>query len=82
MRCPAWPRPVVAARGSCYDNAVIEGAFSTVKSELSDRFDSHGEAKVELFDQIEVFYNPRRRYSTISQVSPTACEKSRATQAA
>jgi len=36
----------------------------------------------ELFDYIEVFYNQRRRHSTIGQVSPAAFEKARATQAA
>jgi Integrase core domain len=41
-----------------------DGAFfSSLKSELADRFDSCGEAKVELFDYIEVFYNQRRRHS-------------------
>jgi len=42
-------------------------SFSTVKSELRDRFDSCGEAKMELFDYIEVFYNQRRRHSTPGQ---------------
>jgi putative transposase len=72
----------MSRRGNCYDNAVMESFFSTVKSELHDRFDSHGEAKMELFDYIEVFYNQRRRHSTIGQVSPAAFEKARATQAA
>ncbi len=72
----------MSRRGNCYDNAVMESFFSTVKSELGDRFDSHGEAKMELFDYIEVFYNQRRRHSTIGQVSPAAFEKARATQAA
>ncbi len=72
----------MSRRGNCYDNAVMESLFSTVKSELADRFDSCGEAKMELFDYIEVFYNQRRRHSTIGQVSPAAFEKARATQAA
>ena len=72
----------MSRRGTCYDNAVMESFFSTVKSELSDRFDSCGEAKMELFDYIEVFYNQRRRHSTIGQVSPAAFEKAWATQAA
>ena len=53
----------MSRRGNCYDNAVMESFFSTVKSELRDRFDSCGEAKMELFDYIEVFYNQRRRHS-------------------
>jgi transposase InsO family protein len=72
----------MSRRGNCYDNAVMESFFSTVKSELGDRFDSCGEAKMELFDYIEVFYNQKRRHSTIGQVSPAAFEKARATQAA
>ena len=72
----------MSRRGNCYDNAVMESFFSTVKSELADRFGSCGEAKMELFDYIEVFFNQRRRHSTIGQVSPAAFEKARSTQAA
>src|SRR5262245_16116714 len=45
----------MSGRGNCYDNAVMESFFSSVKSEVTDRFDSCGEAKMELFDYIEVF---------------------------
>ena len=72
----------MSRRGNCYDNAVMESFFSTVKSELGDRFDSCGEAKMELFDYIEVFYNQRRRHSTLGQISPAAFERARVTQAA
>lgn len=72
----------MSRRGNCYDNAVMESFFSTVKSELADRFESFAEAKMELFDYLEVFYNQRRRHSTLGQVSPAAFEKARATQAA
>ena len=51
----------MSRRGNCYDNAVMESFFSTVKNELADQFASHGDAKMELFDYIEVFYNQRRR---------------------
>jgi len=71
----------MSRRGNCYDNAVMESFFSSVKSEVADRFDSCGEAKMELFDYIEVFYNQRRRHSTLGQISPAAFER-RATQAA
>jgi transposase InsO family protein len=60
----------MSRRGNCYDNAVMESCFSTVKSELADRFGSFSDAKRELFDYIEVFYNQRRRHSTLGQVSP------------
>ncbi len=71
----------MSRRGNCYDNAVMEAFFSSVKSELADRFDSCGDAKMELFDYIEVFYNQRRRHSTLGQISPAAFER-RATHAA
>jgi putative transposase len=45
----------MSRKADCYDNAVMESFFSTVKSELGERFGSHGEAKMELFDYIEVF---------------------------
>ena len=65
----------MSRRGNCYDNAVMESFFSTVKQELGDQFDSHGAAKMELFDYIEVFYNQRRRHSTLGQISPAAYER-------
>ena len=65
----------MSRRGNCYDNAVMESCFSTVKTELADRFDSCGDAKRELFEYIEVFYNQRRRHSTIGQISPAAYEQ-------
>jgi len=65
----------MSRRGNCYDNAVMESFFSTVKTELADRFDSCSEAKTELFDYIEMFYNQRRRHSTIGQISPAAHER-------
>jgi len=65
----------MSRRGNCYDNAVMESFFSTVKFELGERFESDGEAKTALFDYIEVFYNQRRRHSTIGQISPAAYER-------
>ena len=65
----------MSRRGNCYDNAVMESFFSTVKSELREHFESNGEAKMELFDYIEVFYNQRRRHSTLGQISPAAFER-------
>ena len=64
-----------ARRGDCFDNAVMESFFSTVKSELGERFESHGEAKMELFDYIEMFYDQRRRHSTLGQISPSEFER-------
>jgi transposase InsO family protein len=68
----------MSRRGNCHDNAVMESFFSTLKSELREHFDSCGEAKMELFDYIEVFYNQRRRHSTIGQISPAEFERRQA----
>ena len=65
----------MSRRGDCYDNAVMESFFSTVKFELGERFESYGVAKMQLFDYIEVFYNPHRRHSTLDYVSPLAFER-------
>ena len=62
-------------RGNCYENAVVESFFSTVKSEFRHSFDSCGETKVELFDYLEVSYNQRRPHSTLGQISPAAFER-------
>ena len=71
----------MSRRGNCYDNAVMEAFFSTVKSELGERFPSNGEAKMALFDYIEVFYNQKRRHSAAGRMSPAAFER-QMTQAA
>jgi transposase InsO family protein len=65
----------MSRRGNCYDNAVMESFFSSVKSEEGERFPSFSEAKMALFDYIEVFYNQRRRHSTLGQISPAAFER-------
>jgi transposase InsO family protein len=65
----------MSRRGDCFDNAVMESFFSTVKSELGEHFESYGSAKMDLFDYIEVFYNQRRRHSTLGQISPAAYER-------
>jgi putative transposase len=72
----------MSRRGNCCDNAVMESFLSTVKFELGEHFESCGDAKMQLFDYIEVFYNQRRRHSTNGQVSPAAFERRAATQAA
>ncbi len=65
----------MSRRGNCYDNAVMESFFSTVKSELADQFASFADAKMELFDYVEVFYNQQRRHSSAGRISPAAYEK-------
>ena len=72
----------MSRRGNCYDNAVMESWFSTVKHELGEHFESCGDAKMALFDYIEVLYNQRRRYSTLGQISPVEFERRMITSAA
>ena len=72
----------MSRRGNGYDNAVMESWFSTVKHELGEHFESCGEATMALFDYIEVFYNQRRRHSTLDQVSPAEFERRIMTSAA
>jgi putative transposase len=65
----------MSRRGNCFDNAVMESFFSTVKAELGEHFETYGIAKEQLFDYIEAFYNQRRRHSTLGQISPAAFER-------
>lgn len=69
----------MSRRGNCYDNAAMESWFSTLKFELGERFESYARAKEELFDYIEVFYNRRRRHSTLGYLSPIDFERGQAT---
>ena len=63
-------------RGDSYDNAVAESFFATLKTELLDRtsFADRNHARSAVFDYIEGFYNPHRRYSTIGYQSPADYE--------
>jgi len=65
----------MSRRGNCYDNAAMESWFSTLKSELCERFDTYGHAKEQLFDYIEVFYNQQRRHSALAYASPAEHER-------
>ena len=69
--------------GNCHDNTAPQSFLSTtVRSEHADRFDSFGEAKMELFGFIEVFYDHQRRHSTVRWDSPAAFERRFAAQPA
>lgn len=65
----------MSRRGNCYDNAVVESFFSTLKHELGEDFDSHEHARRELFEYIEVFYNQRRKHSALGYKSPAQFER-------
>lgn len=62
--------------GNCYDNAVVESFFATLKAECIDRrFATREEARAVIFDYIEVWYNRRRRHSTLGYLSPVDFEQ-------
>jgi putative transposase len=65
----------MSRRGNCYDNAAMEAFFSIVKNEVGEWYESHGDAKAQLFDYIEVFYDQRRRHSSATRMSPAAFER-------
>jgi putative transposase len=69
--------PSMSRRGNCWDNAVAESFFSSLKKERVHRrtYKTRGEARADLFDYIEMFYNPKRRHSHIGGVSPEAFER-------
>ena len=62
--------------GNCYDNAAMESFWSTLKWELvyRCRFQSHTQARLSLFDCIEVFYNRQRLHSSLNYLSPVDFE--------
>ena len=63
--------------GNCYDNAVMESFFGTLKTELvhHEKYPTRAAARQSLFEYIEVFYNRQRRHSTLGYVSPHEYEK-------
>jgi transposase InsO family protein len=68
----------MSRRGNCYDNAVMESFFATVKSEEGECFESYAHAKEALFVYIEVFYNQRRRHTSLGLLSPAEFERQNA----
>ena len=77
LRCKeVGVRPSMGSVGDAYDNAMCESFFASLECELLDRqrFQTQAEAKMAVFDYIEGFYNPRRRHSSIGQMSPVNFE--------
>jgi len=67
----------MSRKGNCWDNAVVESFFSSLKMELvhTRSFRTREEAKLALFEYMEVFYNRRRRHSSLGYVSPAEYER-------
>jgi transposase InsO family protein len=66
----------MSRRGNCYDNAVVESFFGTLKTELVHHhtYATRNEARLALFEYLEVFYNRKRRHSTLDYRSPAEYE--------
>ncbi len=67
----------MSRRGDCHDNAVVESFFGTLKTELvyHEDYADRNVARQSLFEYIEVFYNRKRRHSTLQYVSPSEYER-------
>ena len=72
----------MSGKGNCWDNAVVESFFATLKAETSQDYATRELARSALFDYIEVFYNRQRRHSTLGYLSPAAYEEQQLRQAA
>jgi putative transposase len=68
--------PSMSRRGNCYDNAVAESFFSSMKKEKIRRhvYRTRSLARADIFDYIEVFYNRARRHQHLGNVSPEQFE--------
>lgn len=67
----------MSGKGNCYDNAAMESFFHSLKVEwvYHEKYRNQNEAKRSIFEYIEIFYNRKRRHSTISYKAPFEFEK-------
>jgi putative transposase len=67
----------MSRRGDVWDNAAMESFFSSLKVERTDRrvYRTRDDARADVFDYMERFYNPRRRHSSLGYLSPMEFEK-------
>ena len=70
-------QPSMSRKGNCWDNAVAESFFHTLKTELIylEDFDTHEQAQMGVFEYIEVFYNRQRCHSANGYLAPLAYEQ-------
>ncbi|OGS44131.1 MAG: hypothetical protein A2539_00980 [Elusimicrobia bacterium RIFOXYD2_FULL_34_15] len=66
----------MSGAGNCYDNAVAETFFHTMKTEwiYFKRYETREQAKRDIFEYIEMFYNRKRLHSTLGYLSPVEFE--------
>ena len=67
----------MSGRGNCYDNAVVESFFGILKRERVNRvrYRNREEARADVFEYIECFYNRKRRHGYLGNISPVAFEE-------
>lgn len=67
----------MSRKANCYDNAVVESFFKTIKAELArkTKFKTQEAAKSAIFEYIEIFYNRKRLHSTLGYMSPAEYER-------
>lgn len=67
----------MSAKGNCYDNAVVESFFGLLKRERVNRtrYRTREEARADVFDYIECFYNRKRRHGYLGNISPAEFER-------
>ena len=71
-------RCLMSRPGNCWDNAVVESFFATLKTELltaGHPFSTRQEARTAIFEYVEGFYNRARRHSTLGYLSPVEFEE-------
>ncbi len=67
--------PSMSRKGNCWDNAMAESFFATLKKELGDVWTTRKDARRAVFEWIEVFYNRQRRHSGLRYLSPVEFER-------
>ena len=67
----------MSSKGNCYDNAVTESFFHSLKTEwvYFEKYQTKEQAKLSIFEYIELFYNRQRKHSSLNYLSPVEYER-------
>jgi putative transposase len=79
MKLDGWRASAQRRSGNVWGNAAMESFFSSLKTERTGRktYRTRDEARADVFDYIERFYNPKRRHSMIGYLSPLCSSRAR-----